>query len=99
MTDGVGGRVGDKQEPFHFDRHTPKYIDHFDEITHEMHAKCPIAWTETYGGHWVASGYNEVFEIARNAGLLSNDNDFRGERKGYRGIGIPGQRRREARGG
>ena len=90
---------GEKLTPFHFDRHTPDYIDHFAEITHEMQSRCPIAWTETYGGHWVASGYKEVFEIARNATLLSNDHDVKGERKGYRGITIPGQPGRDSRGG
>jgi cytochrome P450 len=90
---------GDKDTPFHFDRHTPDYIDHFSDITHELHSRCPIAWTETYGGHWVASGYKEVFEIARNATLLSNDNDVKGERKGYQGITIPGQPGRDSRGG
>jgi cytochrome P450 len=80
---------GDKRAPFHFDRHAPDYIDHFEEITHELHSRCPIAWTETYGGHWVTSGYSEVFEIARNATLLSNDNDVTHEGKGYQGITIP----------
>ena len=80
---------GDKVTPIHFDRHTPDYIDRFEEITHELQAKCPIAWTETYGGHWVTSGYNEVFEIARNATLLSNDFDDDGTRNGYEGISIP----------
>ena len=90
---------GDKLSPVHFDRHTPDYIDHFTEITHELHAKCPIAWSETYGGHWVASGYKEVFEIARNATLLSNDHDIKGERKGYQGITIPGRPEAQTRGG
>ncbi len=80
---------GDKPSPVHFDRHAPDYIDHFSEITRDLHARCPIAWTETYGGHWVASGYKEVFEVARNGSLLSNDHDFKGERKGYQGISIP----------
>ena len=80
---------GEKLTPFHFDRHASDYRDHFSEITHELHAKCPIAWTETYGGHWVASGYKEVFEIARNATLLSNDHDVTGTGKGYQGISIP----------
>jgi cytochrome P450 len=80
---------GDKITPIHFDRHAPDYIDHFEEITHELQAKCPIAWTETYGGHWVTSGYDEVFEIARNATLLSNDFDDDGTRNGYEGISIP----------
>ena len=81
--------VGDKQNPVHFDRHTPDYIDRFTDITHELHGTCPIAWTETYGGHWVASGYKEVFELARHPSLLSNDRDMKGERNGYPGIAIP----------
>lgn len=91
--------VGDKACPYHFDRHTPDYIDHFAEITHELHEKCPVAWSDTYGGHWVASGYEEVFEIARNATLLSNDHDVEGVRKGYQGITIPGRVGYRARGG
>jgi cytochrome P450 len=80
---------GDKPSPIHFDRHAPGYRDGFAEVTEDLHARCPIAWTEPYGGHWVASGYKEVFEIARNASLLSNDHDVKGERKGYLGISIP----------
>ena len=83
--------VGDKQNPVHFDRHSPDYIHRFTEITHQLHGACPVAWTETYGGHWVASGYQEVFQLARNAALLSNDRDPKGERNGYLGIAIPNQ--------
>jgi cytochrome P450 len=90
---------GDKLCPVHFDRHAPDYIEWFSEITHDLHAKCPVAWSDTYGGHWVASGYSEVFEIARHGTLLSNDFDFRGERKGYQGISIPGHPGRRSRGG
>ncbi len=78
-----------KSVPVHFDRHAADYRDNFEEITQGLHAKCPIAWSDTYGGHWVASGYREVFEIARAANLLSNDHDVEGVRKGYKGITIP----------
>jgi cytochrome P450 len=91
--------TGDKSSPFHFDRHAPEYIDQFAELTRELHDKCPIAWTETWGGHWVASGYKEVFEIARHGSLLSNDHDVHNERKGYKGITIPSQPGRDSRGG
>ena len=90
---------GDKGCPVNFDRHRPDYIDHFAEITHELHSKCPIAWSDTYGGHWVASGYKEVFEIARNATLLSNDHDVDGTGTGYQGITIPGRPEQRTRGG
>ena len=90
---------GDKVAPFHFDRHAPEYRDQFSDLTRELHDRCPIAWTETYGGHWVASGYKEVFEIARHGSLLSNDHDVKHERKGYQGITIPGHPGRNTRGG
>ncbi|ADT97935.1 MULTISPECIES: cytochrome P450 [Mycolicibacterium] len=73
---------------FHFDRHTPQYRDRFQEITAAMHARCPLAWTDTYGGHWVAAGNRAVFELAR-CPHVSNDHDVTGERKGYQGINIP----------
>jgi cytochrome P450 len=74
---------------YHFDRHAPEYRLHFDEITQELHAKCPVAWSDTYGGHWVVSAYQELFDIARRADVLSNDHDVAGERRGYKGVTIP----------
>ncbi|BBX20412.1 cytochrome P450 [Mycolicibacterium duvalii] len=73
---------------FHFDRHTPQYRTQFEQITSAMHSRCPLAWTDTYGGHWVAAGAQEVFELAR-CPHVSNDNDVAGERSGYTGINIP----------
>ncbi|XVQ14705.1 cytochrome P450 [Spirillospora sp. CA-255316] len=85
------GAEGDRKKVrFHFDRHTPEYRLRFEAITKEMHARCPIAWSDTYGGHWVAAGNREVFELAaRSAEYLSNDHDVKGERRGYKGITIP----------
>ena len=79
---------GGKANRYHFDRHTPEYRERFTAITEDMHAKCPMAWTDTYGGHWVAAGNREVFELAR-CPYVSNDNDVSGERAGYKGINIP----------
>jgi cytochrome P450 len=78
-----------KRIRYDFDRHTPQYRLKFESITREMHAKCPVAWSETHGGHWVAAGNREVFEIARSAEYLSNDHDINNERRGYQGISIP----------
>lgn len=76
------------EHAFHFDRHTPQYRDQFQAVTAQMHARCPLAWTDTYGGHWVAAGNRAVFELAR-CPHVSNDNDVNGQRKGYTGINIP----------
>ncbi|WP_019925358.1 cytochrome P450 [Nocardia sp. BMG111209] len=77
-----------RQPGYHFDRHTPHYREQFTAIADEMTSRCPIAWTDTYGGHWVAAGNREVFELAR-CPHVSNDNDVHGQRRGYRGITIP----------
>ncbi|NUU24847.1 MAG: cytochrome P450 [Streptomycetaceae bacterium] len=83
--------VVDDRKPhrFHFDRHTPEYHTQFESVTEEMHSRCPMAWSDTYDGHWVAAGHHEVFELARSAEFLSNDHDVTGERRGYKGITIP----------
>src|SRR6201999_1774703 len=64
-----------------------------------MQSRCPMAWTDTYNGHWVAAGSKEVFELAR-CPAVSNDHDINGERNGYQGITIPkAQRATVVRGG
>ncbi|WP_280249984.1 cytochrome P450 [Nocardia abscessus] len=81
--------VTDRKQPrFHFDRYAPEYRENFQSITEEMQSECPLAWTDTYEGHWVAAGNKEVFELAR-CPHVSNDNDPQGVRKGYKGISIP----------
>ena len=78
-----------KRNRYQFDRHTPEYRERFESITSEMISRCPMAWSDTYDGHWVAAGHSEVFELARSAEYLSNDHDVKGERRGYKGITIP----------
>lgn len=83
-----GGDARLAEHHFHFDRHTPQYREQFAATTAEMLGRCPIAWSDTYGGHWVAAGSAEVFELARSP-HISNDNDVAGARRGYQGITIP----------
>jgi cytochrome P450 len=89
MTTTNDSATNDKACPYHFDRHASDYRGNFEAITHDLHAKCPVAWSPTYGGHWVVSGHRELFNIALRADVLSNDHDPEGKRKGYQGIGIP----------
>ena len=80
----------DRRQPrFEFDRHASGYRDQFAAITRLMQSGCPIAWSDTYGGHWVAAGAREVFDLARTPQYLSNDHDVRRERRGYQGVSIP----------
>jgi cytochrome P450 len=88
VSDGIVTESDRKRNSYHYDRHTPDYRFHFEEITQELHEKCPVAWSDTYGGHWVASDSEAVFELAR-CPYISNDHDVNNERRGYQGITIP----------
>src|SRR5271163_2970209 len=95
----VQGDEDRKSKSYHFDRHTPEYREQFEAITTEMLSKCPLAWSETYDGHFVAAGHEQVFELARAAEYLSNDHDVNNERRGYQGITIPSPKDNRFRGG
>ncbi|SEP20573.1 cytochrome P450 [Trujillonella endophytica] len=71
------------------DRHGDQYRLEFERLADEFHATKPIAWNDTHGGYWFVSGNQELFDTARRADVLSNDDDPYNERKGYRGISIP----------
>ncbi|MGW0040213.1 cytochrome P450 [Rhodococcus sp. NPDC003348] len=86
--DDVVAHDNRKTNRFQFDRHAPEYRDQFLPITEEMQSKCPMAWSDTHGGHWVAAGSNEVFALSRSADV-SNDHDIHGKRRNYKGIAIP----------
>jgi cytochrome P450 len=47
-----------------------------------LREKCPVAWTEAHGGYWVMSGYDTVFDAARN------DEIFSSARNSYGGEGL-----------
>jgi cytochrome P450 len=47
-----------------------------------LREKCPVAWSEAHGGYWVMSGYDTVFEAARD------DDVFSSERNSYGGEGL-----------
>ena len=79
----------DDAQKISLDRHSPRYRLEFRELADEFHATKPVAWNETHGGYWFVNGNKELFDIARRADVLSNDNDVTGTKKGYHGINIP----------
>ena len=87
MSDDLVSDSDRRKNRYHFDRHTPEYRVQFEKITEEMHERCPVAWTDTYEGHWVAAGSQEVFELAR-CPAVSNYHDLTRETP-FKGITIP----------
>lgn len=47
-----------------------------------LREKCPVAWTAAHGGYWVVSGYEELFDAARD------DEVFSSARNSYGGEGL-----------
>ncbi len=43
-----------------FDHYGQRSIGQSDAAWNELRERCPVAWTEANGGHWVVSGYPEV---------------------------------------
>lgn len=43
----------------------------FEELRDEAE-RTPIAWSETYGGHWVVAGFDEVQKVIENTKAFSN---------------------------
>ena len=43
-----------------------------------LREQCPVAWTEAHGGYWVLSGYDGVFEAARDDGIFSSARNSHG---------------------
>jgi cytochrome P450/ferredoxin len=70
-------------------RHSTQYRTEFERLADDYHGSCPVAWNDTHGGYWFVTGNKELFDLARRADLLSNDNDIEGKAHGYRGISIP----------
>jgi cytochrome P450 len=88
VSEGIVTDSDRRKNSYHYDRHTPEYRFQFEAITEELQQRCPVAWSDTYGGHWVASSSEAVFELAR-CPYISNDHDVNNERRGYQGITIP----------
>jgi cytochrome P450 len=83
MTDSNGKPVID------LDRHGAEYRARFVELADDLHARCPVAWSTQYDGHWFVSGAQELFDIARDSEIISSDHDTNGTKRGYLGTSIP----------
>ncbi|GAB2851392.1 cytochrome P450 [Actinocorallia aurea] len=90
MSDDLPPPGTDRRTPaISLDRLSTGYRLDFERLSDDLHARCPVAWNDTHGGYWYASGNAELFDLARRADVLSNDNDVAGVRRGYTGITIP----------
>ena len=72
-----------------YDHHSPEHARRAPDIHAELRARCPVAWTESYGGFWLASAFEPCVRAAKDLERFRSDHDVDGTREGYRGITIP----------
>jgi cytochrome P450 len=62
-----------------FDHHSTGYRDHGLEILGDLRGRCPVAWTESYGGFWVLSRYRDVARVEVDATTFSSHHETGGD--------------------
>jgi cytochrome P450 len=65
-----------------FDHHSPAFAADTLAAYRAARERCPIAWTESWGGFWVVTGYEEAFAA------LHDDEAFSSARE-HGGVSIP----------
>lgn len=56
----------------HFDHHSQEHAEDTVGSYREMRQQHPVAWSDLYGGFWVFSDYESVFEAARDDDVFSS---------------------------
>ena len=72
-----------------YDHHSPEHAADAAAVHADLRARCPVAWTESYGGFWVASAFEPCVRAAKDPERFRSDHDIEGTREGYQGITIP----------
>ncbi|HJX43841.1 MAG TPA: cytochrome P450 [Geodermatophilus sp.] len=56
----------------HFDHHSQEHAEDTVGAYRELRQTHPVAWSELYGGFWVLTDYESVFEAARDDDVFSS---------------------------
>jgi cytochrome P450 len=68
---GEGDKSVSKRCPIHFDQHSPEHALNWPTTYRELRTQCPRSWTDSYGGFWIASRYNDVINIAQRPASIT----------------------------
>lgn len=68
--------VGTKDKPLDFDHESIEHARGWESEFADMRERCPVAWTGSHGGYWVASTYGAVTEMARSPEVFSSTKKF-----------------------
>lgn len=57
---------------YDFDIHDPAEADKVFDTYAEMRSKCPVAHSSKYGGHFIATTYDDIHDVVRDAKVWSS---------------------------
>ena len=73
-----------------FDHTSPEYARDADAITRDLRARCPVAFTEAHGGHWIVTGYESFSRSMRDETTFSSRHESaEGDGIRFGGVNIP----------
>jgi cytochrome P450 len=79
--------------PVHFDHNSPEHShDDLMKIYGELRATSPVAWTESNGGYWIVSTYDEVTQVTKDPETYSSALTTDDEGSPHGGIFIPAEK-------
>ncbi len=59
-----------------YDLTDPELSDRWDEVVSDLHARCPVAHSQTGEGYWVVNGYADVARCAKDWRTFSSADGF-----------------------
>jgi len=73
----------------HFDHHSAEHAANPLHALADLRRDAPIAWSDAYGGFWIATRYEDVVQAARDSETFSSFNDLNMEDVAFSGVVIP----------
>jgi cytochrome P450 len=56
----------------HFDHHDPEFAKDPWPVLADLRSRCPVAHSDTYGGFWVVTGYEDIRRVALDDATFSS---------------------------
>lgn len=56
--------MSDDRPTVHFDHHAPEFARDPWSVYEDLRARCPVAYSEAYGGFWVLTKYEDIKQVA-----------------------------------
>ncbi|GLZ11578.1 cytochrome P450 [Actinomadura sp. NBRC 104425] len=59
------------ERPSDWDPRLPETFDSSHEVYADLRRRCPVPWSDAFGGFWAVTRYDDVVRVARDSGTFS----------------------------